>query len=300
MTVLTVVVPTRDRPALLRRAVASALAQDLPDVEVVVVDDGSSTPPQLPPDPRLRVLRHERPRGGAAARNTGTRAGTGRFVTYLDDDDELLPSMARVATEAHARAVRDQPLPAPFGVLTAMEVVDPEGGVLETRLPVTSPRGRDFWLETATPGTSFHTKQTLLVERALLLDIGGWDERFRSRVHTELFLRLNRACSLVGVPEVTYRLLEHGGSRVSKDPLLRQESFEQLLDAHAAAFAAHPRRFAEVLVDHAVQSWLDGQRRAAVRSAGRAVRRAPLAAARKGVGRVRHERRVRAAPRTVA
>jgi hypothetical protein len=90
---LTVVVPTRDRPALLRRAVDSALAQAGASVEVVVVDDGSAEPVQLPGDPRLRVVRHAASRGGSAA-GTGTTEGTGRFVTYLDDDDTLLPHLA--------------------------------------------------------------------------------------------------------------------------------------------------------------------------------------------------------------
>jgi glycosyltransferase involved in cell wall biosynthesis len=86
-------VPTRDRPALLRRAVDSALAQAGASVEVVVVDDGSAEPVQLPGDPRLRVVRHAASRGGSAA-GTGTTEGTGRFVTYLDDDDTLLPHLA--------------------------------------------------------------------------------------------------------------------------------------------------------------------------------------------------------------
>lgn len=284
---LAVVVPTRNRPRLLAEAVDSALGQSIRDVEVVVVDDASDAPVDLPQDPRLRVVRHDRPRGGAAARNTGTAAATAPFVCYLDDDDVLLPHMAHVSLEAHAAA----DLPAPVGVLTGIEVVNPSGGVLETRLPPTSPRGRHFWLEERAPDASFHTKQTLVVERSVLGGIGGWDASFRSRVHTELFLRLNPVCSLLGVPVVTYRLLAHGGSRVSKDPVLRQTSFAQLLDKHAAAFMAHPRRTADMLVDHAVHSWRDGERGAAARSLGRAIRLAPGRATREGLGRLRYELR---------
>jgi hypothetical protein len=106
---LTVVVPTRDRPALLRRAVDSALAQAGASVEVVVVDDGSAEPVQLPGDPRLRVVRHAASRGGSAA-GTGTTEGTGRFVTYLDDDDTLLPHLAVTSLQAHAEAVERRSL----------------------------------------------------------------------------------------------------------------------------------------------------------------------------------------------
>jgi hypothetical protein len=161
---LSIIVPTHNRPDLLPRAVDSALSQDFADLEVLVVDDGSDPPARLPAHPKLRTLRHERSRGGAAARNTGTRAAAGRFVCYLDDD-ELHSEMVRVSLEAQERA----DLPPPVGVLTGIDVVDPRGRVLETRLPVTLPRGRHFSLEAAQPGRSFHTKQTLVVEREVLL-----------------------------------------------------------------------------------------------------------------------------------
>ena len=61
-TIATIVIPTHDRPQLAQRAIASALRQTLADLEVVVVDDGSS-PPFVPAstDPRVRLVRHETP-----------------------------------------------------------------------------------------------------------------------------------------------------------------------------------------------------------------------------------------------
>ena len=74
----TVVVTTRDRPEFARRALASALAQTIHDIEVVVVDDGS-TPPFDPcsDDPRLRLLRRGTAGGMCVARNDGLRAARG-------------------------------------------------------------------------------------------------------------------------------------------------------------------------------------------------------------------------------
>ena len=54
---VTVVIPSKDRPDLLPRAVTSALSQTFADVEVVVVDDGSQRRVSVQPDPRVRVLR---------------------------------------------------------------------------------------------------------------------------------------------------------------------------------------------------------------------------------------------------
>lgn len=268
---LAVLVPTRDRPALLAAAVDSALALEDVAVEVVVVDDGSATPLQLPADPRLRVIRHPTSRGGAAARNTGLAAATAPHVTYLDDDDLLLPAMARRALDALARAS----LPPPVGVLSGLAEVDEHGRRGAVRLPPTLPRGRAFALEEVQPGRSFYTKQTLVVGRDVLAGVGGWDERFRSRVHTELFLRLNRICSLSGLDEVGYLLRVHAGPRVSADPARRQESFARLLDVHAPLFRGHRGRWADHVLDHALLTWDDGDRPRALAHWGRALRLAP-------------------------
>jgi glycosyltransferase involved in cell wall biosynthesis len=89
------VIPTRNRPDLVVRAVMSALRQTFTSIEVVVVVDG---PDQLTnqalkeiPDPRLRVVALENSVGGAEARNLGVLSSRGQWIALLDDDDEWLP-----------------------------------------------------------------------------------------------------------------------------------------------------------------------------------------------------------------
>ncbi len=261
---LTVIIPTYDRPDLLKRAVQSALAQaaDLPtdSLEIVVVDDGSAVPASLPENHCLRLIRLPENRGGAAARNEGARVARGRYITYLDDDDQLLPGMAA----AVLKALRETTLPQPVAALTGIEVISSDGQVINTRLPPTLPKGSYFSLEEIQPGKSFLTKQTLVVERELLLSISGFDEAFQSRVHSELFLRLNPVCSLLGLPLVTYQLAAHEGPRVSRNPALRQASFEQLVQKHRAQFEAHPKQFAQFVYQHAQVCWRIGQKKAAL------------------------------------
>ena len=92
---VSVVVPTRDRPELLRRAVAAVLEQTYPGpVECLVVFDQSD--PDLPWGPlpasrRLVLVRNQRTPGLAWARNSGILAATGELVAFCDDDDEWLP-----------------------------------------------------------------------------------------------------------------------------------------------------------------------------------------------------------------
>ncbi len=88
---ISVVVPTRNRPAALGRCLSSLAQQDLPSesFEILVVDDGSAAPvtvdPAVSTRVRTRVLRQ--PHGGpAAARNVGVQKARGRFVAFTDDD----------------------------------------------------------------------------------------------------------------------------------------------------------------------------------------------------------------------
>ena len=91
------VIVTRDRPALLPNAVKSALGQTYEPLEIVVVDDYSTPPVNLRDveDPRLRVIRLSRPSGEAVARNVGVAEAKGELIAFLDDDDVWLPNHVR-------------------------------------------------------------------------------------------------------------------------------------------------------------------------------------------------------------
>lgn len=271
--ILSIVIPTQNRPQLLRRAVESALAQSIADVEVIVVDDGSIDPVELTPDPRLQVIRLEQPTGVSKARNVGTAAARSRWIAYLDDDDRLLPQMADISLTALETA----DLPPPVGVLSSMHVMSPEGSVIATRVPPPLRlKGSHFSLEELESGYSYNTKQTLVVEKAVIQQVGGWDESFRSRVTSELFLRLNPACSLLGLPTVTYELWTHAGARISRNTSLRQISFQRLIDKHRSLFDAHPKMFADFVYEHACTSYRQGQKREAIAHFAWALRLDPL------------------------
>lgn len=267
-TLLSIIIPTYNRPHFLPRAVNSALQQTVEEVEVIVVDDGSDKPVSLPEHSRLSVIRLAKNSGNAVARNAGLKAAKGQYVTYLDDDDQLLPSMAQVSLDA----LKNTTLPKPVAALSGLEVIKPDGEVVDRRLPPTLPLGSHFFLEDIEPDKSYLSKQTLVVERELLLEIGGYDEAFTSRVHTEMFLRLNPICSILGLPTVTYQLTAHEGERISRNPALRQVNFERLVNKHESLFRLHPQTFAKFLCDHAERSLELGQPKAAILSLLRAMK----------------------------
>lgn len=270
---LTIIIPTHNRPKLVLDAVQSALEQTFKDLEIVVVDDASTELVQLPDHSKVRLIRLSPGRGGAGARNVGTEAARSRWITYLDDDDRLLPHMAQISLEVLEKTT----LPSPVGVISGIEVVNSEGQVLRQRFPpLYRLRGSHFSLEDLEPNKSYNTKQTLVVERETILKIGGWDETFRSRVHSELFLRLNLSCSILGLETITYQLYAHEGERLSRNSNLRQESFNRLIDKHRELFEAHPKMFANFLYNHARQSHELGHQQAALQCLYRALQLAPV------------------------
>ena len=93
MPTVSVIVPVYNQCHYLGNAIGSALAQTYEDLEVVVVDDGSTDDTVLVTasfaDPRVRYIRQEN-RGLSAARNTGIQHSRGAFLTFLDSDDWFL------------------------------------------------------------------------------------------------------------------------------------------------------------------------------------------------------------------
>lgn len=91
---ISIIIPTHNRPLLVKRAVESALAGAGDFSEIIVVDDGTlkaKTPLEdLLTDPRLKLITNDGPKGASSARNTGAKAAKGTALLFLDDDDEIV------------------------------------------------------------------------------------------------------------------------------------------------------------------------------------------------------------------
>jgi glycosyltransferase involved in cell wall biosynthesis len=185
---VSVYMPTKDRRALLQRAVDSVLAQTGCDFELIVVNDGSSdgTAAYLDAlaasDPRVRAFHHGTPGGAPRARNRALREARGDWVTGLDDDDEFLPG--RLATlAAVARAYENGGVPF---------------SLLYTQDEVVSPRRTGTTHKPCCTDLDALCKQNCIgdqvfARRARLLDIGGYDEALPAWQDLDLNMRLVHA-----------------------------------------------------------------------------------------------------------
>src|SRR4051812_1633371 len=92
---ITAIVPTHNRSNLLEQTLRSVLSQRGVDLEVVVVDDGSTDDVAAVvgalDDQRIRLIRHDHPMGVSTARNHGAKVATGDWLAFCDDDDLWSP-----------------------------------------------------------------------------------------------------------------------------------------------------------------------------------------------------------------
>jgi glycosyltransferase involved in cell wall biosynthesis len=200
-----VVIPTRDRWPLLRTAVASALAQEHVDAQVVVVDDGSVDETagelQAVSDPRLLVLRHDRPRGVSAARNLGLSRVTAGWVAFLDDDDVWAPRYLASMLDAAGAAEHEQ-----VGlVYSGHLVVDREREVvgISPAPPLSDVQGR------------MHTFNFIGCPSRVVLrtqaarDVGGFDRGLSILADWDMWVRVMATTSCVRCPEVFVAYMLH-------------------------------------------------------------------------------------------
>jgi len=102
-----IVCPTFNRSKLLRRAIDSALRQQLEDFELIIVNDGSTDDTRdlvsSCNDERIIYIEHEKNMGLNAARNTGFNRAKGKYIVTLDDDDELSKFALQMAFNIYNR-----------------------------------------------------------------------------------------------------------------------------------------------------------------------------------------------------
>lgn len=204
---VSVIVPTHNRPAFLREALASVCAQTYRDVEIVVVDDGS-TPAARAATQRviaefargqdLLVLGFFQPhRGVSAARNRGVRASRGALLAFLDSDDVWLPDkLARQVALFDARP-RTQ-------ICQTEEIWLRRGVRVNPRAVHRKPDGDVFFASLARCVVS---PSAVMLRRALFERVGGFDEALPACEDYDLWLRIavNESVPLIDVPLVLKR-----------------------------------------------------------------------------------------------
>lgn len=190
---VSVIIPAYNQGHFLAEAVDSVLAQTYTEVEVIVVDDGSTDNTvdvaQAYTDPRVRYVYKEN--GGlSSARNEGLRHAQGAYIAYLDSDDCFLPDKLTILLGAIAREPE-------LGFVAGQTIpVDEHGNhvgkLFDTPLPSN--------LKELLLGNPLHVG-SVLVRRSWQDQVGFFDETLRSYEDWDMWLRLAQAgCRMLYVP----------------------------------------------------------------------------------------------------
>jgi glycosyltransferase involved in cell wall biosynthesis len=227
-----VVIPTHNTDRYVAAAVRSALDPSLPDVEVLVVDDGSTdrsvAEARAIDDPRVTVISIAASGGPSRPRNIGIGRARAPYVSLLDSDDLLKPGKLAASVDALERC------PSAGFAFGDFEKMDADGNVFETSVayayPVfrglkSEPAGGDWRLipqAALARGLlyeNFIGTSGVVIRRNLVTTVGGFDETLANSNDRDLWFRLAHRCDAVYSPSVGHSYRVHSASIVHGPPI---------------------------------------------------------------------------------
>jgi glycosyltransferase involved in cell wall biosynthesis len=230
---VSVVISSYNRRRLLAEALGSALAQREVDVEVIVVDNGSTdgTEDDLAAwrDARLQVIRNPVSLGSVGGRNTGLAAASGEWVGFLDDDDLWSPVKLRAQLEAAETTGRNW-------AYTGCVHIDTEGRIISGRPPLPpSEVVRELPFRFVIQGGMSN-----LIWRRGSLDVDGLlDPRLPFPADWDVSLRLARQGPPAGVPRPLVAYRQHD-TNMSRDAVRFRAELDLLEEKRTDLAAGDP------------------------------------------------------------
>jgi glycosyltransferase involved in cell wall biosynthesis len=223
---VSVIIPTYNRAEFLPRAIISVLRQNFTDFEMIVVDDGSIdntadvVSRYIEKDPRIIYFRFKENRGGNAARNKGVELAQGRYIAFLDSDDEWLQDKLQMQVEWFEKNQSDST------VLYCKYFVSESGDLRKDRLDVRCGDLRKDFLK----GFCLSIMPCCMMPKDVLLRCGGFDETLTSFQDYDLWLSLSSFCNFECVDEYLVIIHNDASARVSADLEKRLAAIKRFLE----------------------------------------------------------------------
>lgn len=234
-------IPTFRRGAGVRPTLDAVLAQCDVDLEILFVDDHSADGSldalrATATDSRIRILELECNGGPCAAREHGTVEARAPTVAYIDDDDLWTPTHLRSCLDAMASS-------GARWAYSGVQYVDPEmrPGYAP---PLVDPARV---LELLLTGNVLITPSSLVAERELVAEAGGWDVRLRALEDWDMMLRLADSAPAAAAPGRTVLYVKRPGSVSQRSLGTFEAEFDTFRRRHDATAARHGARLRTAL-----------------------------------------------------
>lgn len=183
MITISVIIPTHKRPALLKRAIQSVLDQTLQPMEIIIVDDAGCAESEAIVkgfnNGLLKYIHNEDGQGAASSRNLGADKAGGKFIAFLDDDDEWMSTKL----VKQACLIKYKNLDMCFSqILIRYENTDIS---YSTKSKKGANYSTDILMENFIGGTI-----SAVIRKQAFMDVGGFDLTFKAREEYDLWIRL--------------------------------------------------------------------------------------------------------------
>lgn len=239
---VSVVIPTYNRANIIDKAIDSVLDQTYENLEVVVVDDGSTDNTEevvtAYDDPRVRYIPLEENQGANVARNTGIKEAKGEFIAFQDSDNIWDEEKIEKQVKAYMNSPEDHKV-----VFTIVCGNLRKGGKIYVPEKWATPRNGDIH-NTIRKGSCVST-QGIFTKKSCLEKVGYFDEEFPRLQDWELAFRLSKHYKFKLVDEVMVEAY-HDESSITEDNKALAEAIEMFLEKHRDDFEGHE----DILSEH--------------------------------------------------
>ena len=239
--IVSVIIPTYNRAALLPRAIRSVLNQSFQDFELIIVNDGSTDNTEEVvksfEDNKIRYIRHEKNRGGSAARNTGIKAAQGQYIGLLDDDDEWLPE------KLEKQINKFQGLSEGYGVVYSgfSYVYDKKGEIICNNVPMLRGNVYDSLIKGCILGSP-----TPVIKKICFQKAGFFDETLPSCQDWDMWIRISKNYNFDFVPDILAKHYVHG-VQISVDLNVKIIAREKLIEKYWIDLSQKPQTLSILL-----------------------------------------------------
>lgn len=200
---VSVIIPTFNRPITLERAINSVLNQTYAKLEVIIVDDNNPNTEarveteqlmkKYEKNSKVKYVKHEYNKNGSAARNTGFKHSSGEFIMFLDDDDEFLPCKA----EVQVKCLKEHDFSWGACYTKYKRIKD---GKIDTVCGES--REGNLYFDELCRNLFIQAGSNLMVRREAFESIGGFNEKFQRNQDIEFAVRLLKRYKLAYVDEM--------------------------------------------------------------------------------------------------